>query len=79
MTLDLRFHPLTEWPAKPTPAVQRKSRWSFRASWNDTLTLLEDELLKLRATDVVVSAATGKPSRDDCAACRKKLDAGAKT
>lgn len=57
MSLDLRFHPLTEWPAKPTAAAQRKSRASFRAGWNDTLVLLEDELDKLRATDVVVSAA----------------------
>ncbi len=57
MTLDLRFHPLAEWSAKPTPAAQRKSRWTFRASWNDTLSLLEDELMKLRAQDVVVSAA----------------------
>ena len=55
--IDLRFHPLTEWPAKPTPAAQRKSRWTFRASWNNTLQLLEDELLKLGARDVVVSAA----------------------
>ena len=54
--IDLRFHPLSEWPAKPTPAAQRKSRWSFRAGWNDTLQLLEDELLKLGARDVVVSA-----------------------
>lgn len=55
--IDLRFHPLTEWPAARTPVAQRKSRWSFRAGWNETLALLEDELLKLRATDVVVSAA----------------------
>lgn len=55
--IDLRFHPLTEWAAKPTPAAQRKSRWSFRAGWNDTLALLEVELDKLGARDVIVSAA----------------------
>ena len=56
MTLDLRFHPLTEWPARPTPAAQRKSRYSFRARWDSTLELLEIELGHLRATDVIISA-----------------------
>lgn len=55
--IDLRFHPLTEWPAKPTPANQRGGPYSFRAKWNDTLELLEDELNRLKARDVVISVA----------------------
>lgn len=55
--IDLRFHPLTEWPATPTPAAKRGGPYSFRAKWNDTLELLEDELGRLRATDVVISVA----------------------
>lgn len=55
--IDLRFHPLTEWPAAATPAAQRKSRYSFRARWDSTLELLEIELGHLKATDVIISAA----------------------
>lgn len=55
--IDLRFHPLTEWPAAATPPSKRGGPYSFRAKWNDTLELLEDELTRLRATDVVISVA----------------------
>lgn len=55
--IDLRFHPLTEWPARSTPADKRRSRNTFKASWAQTLELLETELTKLQAADVVVSAA----------------------
>lgn len=57
MTLDLRFHSLPAWPVEPTPSDKRRGRYTFRASWNDTLALLEDELDKLKATDVVIEAA----------------------
>ncbi len=53
--IDLRFHPLTVWPAAPTPPAQRKPRSTFRAGWTSTLELLELELDHLRATDVVIS------------------------
>lgn len=55
--MDVRFHPLTDWPRRFTPADKRKSRWSFRASWADTLNLLDDELQKLDARDIVIAVA----------------------
>jgi hypothetical protein len=56
VTLDLRFHPLTEWPAAATPVGQRKSKYTFRARWDSTLELLEIELGHLKAADVIISA-----------------------
>lgn len=55
--IDFRFHPLTDWPAKATPAVQRRGWLTFSAGFNDTLKLLENELDKVGARDVVVQVA----------------------
>lgn len=49
------FRPL-RWSEPSTPAVYRRSRWTFKAGWQDTLNLLERELDHLDATDVVVEA-----------------------
>jgi hypothetical protein len=48
------FRPLPEWPYPATPESRRRSRWTFKASWNDTLTLLADEVALLGGRDVVV-------------------------
>lgn len=56
MSLDLRFHPLAAWPIASTSAYDRRSRLTFKASWPQTLSLLEDELDKLNAKDIVIEA-----------------------
>jgi hypothetical protein len=52
--IDCRFKPIEKWPKKPTSSWNRKSR--FRATWSQTLDLLERELVKLRAKEIVVEA-----------------------
>jgi hypothetical protein len=48
----VRFRPIVTWPGVPTPPGER--RWSpFRASWDDTLALLDRELRMLGAREVV--------------------------
>ena len=48
--------PLSGWDGPRTPAHQRRSRWTFKASWSSTLELLERELGYLDARDVVLEA-----------------------
>jgi hypothetical protein len=55
--MDVRFRPIGTWPGPSTTADRRGSRWSFRAGWTDTLNLLEHELGKLKARDVVIQIA----------------------
>lgn len=38
------FRPLPVWPHKETPAAKRRPRSTFRASYQDTLVLLENEI-----------------------------------
>ena len=54
--IDLRFHPLNAWPIASTPTYQRRSRATFKAGWTNTLEMLEDELDKLKAKDIVIEA-----------------------
>jgi hypothetical protein len=42
------------WLEPETPAGKRRSKWTFKASWSDTVDLLERELRHLRAKDVVL-------------------------
>lgn len=49
------FRPI-QWTGPSTPADQRRSRGTFRASWDNTLTLLDYELVCLAASDVVIEA-----------------------
>lgn len=49
------FRPLG-WTGPSTPADQRSSRWTFKASWQSTLDLLERELGYLDAADLVIEA-----------------------
>lgn len=53
--MNARFRPL-HWQAPSTPEEQRRSRWTFKASWTDTLDLLERELGYLQARDLVIEA-----------------------
>lgn len=52
--IDARFRPIAIWPHDSTPAHERRSRWTFKASWVDTLDLLRRELRHLDATDIVI-------------------------
>lgn len=52
--MDVRFRPLSEWPYPPTK--NRRSRWAFKAGWQNTLDLLRHELEVLRARDVIIGA-----------------------
>ncbi|MDE9364564.1 hypothetical protein PZ938_03020 [Luteipulveratus sp. YIM 133132] len=49
------FRPLT-WTGPATPADQRRPYGTFKASWQDTLDLLDRELRHLGATEVVIEA-----------------------
>lgn len=55
MALQAIFRPIDKWPNNRTPSHARK-RATFRASYNDTLSLLESELEKLRAKHVIIQA-----------------------
>ncbi len=50
--LNATFRPLTQWP--PGPRTGTKKSGQFKATWLQTLDLLEYELGKLRARDVVI-------------------------
>jgi hypothetical protein len=52
--MDVRFRPLPEWPYPPTK--NRRSKWAFKAGWQNTLDLLQHELGLLRARDVIIGA-----------------------
>lgn len=54
MVIDARFHPLDAWPQADTPVGDRGSRLSFKASFNDTLEILDRELYHLDAEDIVI-------------------------
>lgn len=51
--IDLRFTPLDRWPGEPTK-VQTDAR--FRASYGETLNLLEHELKQLHAKEITIQA-----------------------
>lgn len=53
--MDVRFRPLPVWTRPETSP--RRSRWTFKASWSDTLELLQRELHHLDASGVVIGAA----------------------
>lgn len=52
--IEARFRPITIWPHDSTPRLDRRSRWTFKASWVDTLDLLRRELRHLNAADLVI-------------------------
>lgn len=52
--IDARFRSLDTWPYESTPSHQRRTRWTFKASWESTLHLLDRELGHLGARDIVI-------------------------
>lgn len=55
MNEPFRFRPLA-WDGPVTPAHERRSRWTFKAPWSDTLALLRQELSHLDATGRILEA-----------------------
>lgn len=53
-----RFRPLRmeTWIGRTTPPERRRSRWTFKAGWNDTLNLLDREIENLGAREFVIEA-----------------------
>lgn len=56
--IDARFRPIETWPGTRTASYRRK-RAQFRATYAQTLDLLEKELGYLRARDIVIQAGFG--------------------
>lgn len=52
--MDVRFRPMALWPHPATPDARRRSRYTFKAGWSATLTLLERELDMLRARNITI-------------------------
>lgn len=53
--IEARFVPIERWPGAVTPGYQQKSA-PFRASYPDTLDLLESELNKIHAKGILIQA-----------------------
>lgn len=53
--INFTFRPIN-WTGPRTPWHERRSRWTFKASWSDTLKLLDRELRLLDAERVVIEA-----------------------
>lgn len=53
--IDARFVPVEQWPGSKTASYARKHA-PFRATYAKTLDLLESELSKLRAKDILIQA-----------------------
>lgn len=56
--INCRFKPIDQWPGNPTKSYLRKDG-RFKASWSQTLDLLERELNHLRATDIIIDGYFG--------------------
>lgn len=52
--IDAQFRSLPIWPHPATPAGERRSRYTFRAPWSNTLKLLDRELSHLGAENIVI-------------------------
>lgn len=50
------FRPLPTWPYPATPPENRRSRYTFRAGWQDTLDLFAHELDMIAGDGVVIAA-----------------------
>lgn len=54
--MDVRFRPLALWGHPETLPYQRRSSLTFKASWSNTLDLLDRELHYLRAKAVIIGS-----------------------
>lgn len=53
--MNVTFRPLPTWPHPATHP--RRSRWTFKAGWSSTLSLLQREIRRLDGRNVVIGAA----------------------
>lgn len=54
MTITYDFRPLSAWPWPATPPDARRSRWAFKATYEDTLDKVFYELSRLDATRAII-------------------------
>lgn len=52
--MSVTFRPIALWPHDATPVSARRSRWTFKAAWSDTLSKLQYELERLGARNIVI-------------------------
>lgn len=52
--IEARFRPLPIWPHDSTPGYKRCGRYVFKASWQNTLDLLDRGLRQLKARDIMI-------------------------
>lgn len=52
--LSYAVRPLGTWTDPVTPPGERRSRWTFKASWSDTLSVLAREIAMVGGSDVVM-------------------------
>lgn len=50
----IRYGSLAVWPQEPTRPADRKSRWTFRNGYDDTRSVLRDEVTKLGGREVLI-------------------------
>src|SRR5262245_5030503 len=51
--IQCQFKPIEKWPSKPTPSWGRQHS-RFKAGWTETIDLLERELSRLKAKDIII-------------------------
>jgi hypothetical protein len=56
VTVNYTFRPLPVWPYPATPDSNRRSWWTFKADWRDTLALLAHEIEWISGRDVIIGA-----------------------
>lgn len=54
------FRPIDQWSGEPTPAWKRKSKYTFKGTYDSTLRLLDDELRHLNAAELVIQLEMGE-------------------
>lgn len=54
--IDARFTPIKSWPGKKTPANERRASNVFKATYQNTLNLLEYEIGRIGGTNILVEA-----------------------
>ena len=51
--MEYQFRPIERWPVEPTPEHERRSRYTFKADWYNTIDKLDHELWHLNADRIV--------------------------
>lgn len=51
---DVTFRPMPVWPHPTTPSFQRRSRHTFKASWESTLNILRNEIASVNGRSIII-------------------------